>query len=111
MLAGSAVFFAAAFLAGEFSGFQISAVSTASALGWLYLVTLGGIVGFASYVYMLHAVSPAKVATHGYVNPIVAVFLGWAIAGEPVTARTLAAAVVILAGVALISAAQTEGRA
>ena len=52
----------------------------------LYLVTFGSLVGFTAYVYLLKAVSPAKASTYAYVNPIVAVFLGWAIAHEPVTA-------------------------
>jgi drug/metabolite transporter (DMT)-like permease len=75
----------------------------------LYLVTFGSLLGFTAYIYLLRAVSPAKASTYAYVNPVVAVFLGWAVAGESVTARTLLAAVIILGGVAMISL--TEVRA
>jgi drug/metabolite transporter (DMT)-like permease len=74
----------------------------------LYLVTFGSIVGFTAYVYLLRTVSPAKVSTYAYVNPVVAVFLGWALAGEPVTMRTLVAAAIILGGVAMITISQNN---
>jgi len=80
----------------------------ASWMGWLYLVTFGSLVGFTAYVYLLRAVTPAKASTYAYVNPVVAVFLGWAIAGEPVTMRTLAAAAIILGGVAMITISQNK---
>jgi drug/metabolite transporter (DMT)-like permease len=108
MLTGAAVFAVAALANGELSAFRPGNVSAASAIAWLYLATLAGIVGFTAYIYLLRAVSPAKASTHAYVNPVVAVFLGWAIAGEPVTPRTLVAAAVILAGVALITATQPD---
>jgi drug/metabolite transporter (DMT)-like permease len=93
---------------GEPAALQLTQVSFASWMGWLYLVTFGSIVGFTAYVYLLRTVSPAKVSTYAYVNPVVAVFLGWAIAGEPVTTRTLAAAAIILAGVAMITISQNK---
>jgi drug/metabolite transporter (DMT)-like permease len=60
-------------------------------------------VGFTAYIWLLGVTSIAKVGTYAYVNPIVAVFLGWAILDEPVTGRTLIAALVILVGVALVN--------
>ncbi len=103
MLAGSAALLAISAAVGEPRGFHLSAVSGASWAGWVYLVTFGSLVGFTAYIYLLQAVSPAKASTYAYVNPLVAVFLGWAIAGEPVTARTMIAAAIILGAVAMIT--------
>jgi drug/metabolite transporter (DMT)-like permease len=61
-------------------------------------------VGFTAYVWLLRATTPARVATYAYVNPVVAVLLGWAFANEPLTGRTALAAGVVLAAVALITA-------
>jgi drug/metabolite transporter (DMT)-like permease len=106
MIAGSVGLLLAAFVGGEFGTIHIARISFASWMGWLYLVTFGSLVGFTAYVYLLRAVSPAKASTYAYVNPVVAVFLGWAIAGEPVTPRTVAAAAIILGGVAMITISQ-----
>lgn len=103
MLGGGTGLVLFAIARGELGTLDVDAVSRASWLGWLYLVTFGSLVGFTAYIYLLRAVSPAKASTYAYVNPLVAVFLGWAIAGEAVTARTLGAAAVILAGVAMIT--------
>jgi drug/metabolite transporter (DMT)-like permease len=103
MLTGSVVMLILGVATGETRGFDPRAITTASWLGWLYLVTFGSLIGFTAYVYLLKAVSPAKAATYAYVNPVVAVLLGWAILGEPVSARTILAAGIILGGVAMIS--------
>jgi drug/metabolite transporter (DMT)-like permease len=103
MIGGSAGLLLGAVVLGEVQRFDVTTVSTESALGWLYLVTFGSLVGFTAYIYLLKVTTPAKASTYAYVNPLVAVFLGWAIAGEPITARTLVAAAVILAGVAMIT--------
>jgi drug/metabolite transporter (DMT)-like permease len=66
-------------------------------------VVFGSLVGFTAYIWLLGATSIAKAGTYAYVNPIVAVLLGWAILGEQVTPRMLLAAAVILVGVALVS--------
>ncbi|HET6797973.1 MAG TPA: EamA family transporter, partial [Gemmatimonadales bacterium] len=63
----------------------------------------GSLVGFTAYIWLLGVTSIAKAGTYAYVNPVVAVFLGWAILREPITVRTILAAVVILAGVGLVS--------
>jgi drug/metabolite transporter (DMT)-like permease len=103
MLAGSVLLLAIGVVIGEPARLHVDQISAASWIGWIYLVTFGSLVGFTAYIYLLRAVSPAKASTYAYVNPLVAVFLGWAIAGEPVTARTLLAAAIILAGVAMIT--------
>lgn len=107
MIGGSVGLMLLSLLVGEVRHFQPSHVSTASLIGWMYLVTFGGLVGFTAYIYLLRVTTPAKAATYAYVNPLVAVFLGWAIAGEPITTRTLIAAAVILGGVAMITLGQT----
>jgi drug/metabolite transporter (DMT)-like permease len=108
MITGSVGLLLVGVAAGELGALHLAQVSFASWLGWLYLVTFGSLVGFTAYVYLLRAVSPAKASTYAYVNPVVAVFLGWAIAGEPVTMRTLAAAAIILGGVAMITISQNR---
>jgi len=105
MILGSVALLLVAGVAGEFAQFRPSAVSLPSFLGWAYLVTFGGLVGFTAYIYLLGATTPAKATTYAYVNPVVAVFLGWAIAGEPIVPRTILAATIILIGVAMITIA------
>ena len=102
MIAGGAILFVVASLAGEWRGFALAAVSTRSLLALGYLIVAGSLLGFSAYVFLLGATTPARVSTYAYVNPIVAVVLGWAILGEPVTPRTLLAAAIIIAAVALI---------
>ena len=82
-----------------------AAVSLKSMLGWSYLILLGSIVAFSAYVWLLRASTPARVSTYAYVNPVVAVLLGWALADEALTPRMLIAAAVIVSGVALITLA------
>ncbi|HEU4564119.1 MAG TPA: drug/metabolite exporter YedA [Gemmatimonadaceae bacterium] len=103
MLAGGTLLLVAAVLRGEPGNFDASAVTTSSVMGLLYLITFGSLIGFTAYVWLLGVAQPAHVATYAYVNPVVAVFLGWAIAGEPITGRTLVAAAIIVGAVALIT--------
>jgi drug/metabolite transporter (DMT)-like permease len=103
MIAGGLACLIVAGVAGEFSGFSLPDVSAQAALAWLFLVVFGSLVAFTAYVWLLGHTSIAKAGTYAYVNPIVAVFLGWALLGEPVTLRTIFAATVILMGVALVN--------
>jgi len=103
MLAGGIAFVIMSVSLGEYRGFALADVKPVSWLGWGYLVTFGSLLGFTAYIYLLGAVSAAKAATYAYVNPVVAVVLGWAIAHEPIGARTIGAAAIILAGVAIIT--------
>ena len=105
MLAGGGALVIAGLAAGELGRFDPAAASTRSLLSLLYLVVAGSLIGFTAYTYLLQVTTPAKVSTYAYVNPVVAVLLGWAFAGEAITARTLVAAAVILAGVAIITMA------
>ncbi|HYE97145.1 MAG TPA: EamA family transporter [Rubricoccaceae bacterium] len=102
MLAGGALLVMAGLLAGEAPRFDASAVSARSLLGLAYLITFGSIVAYTAYVWLLGVASAARVATYAYVNPIVAVLLGWALADEPLTPRVLVAAAVIVGAVVLI---------
>lgn len=103
MLGGSVILMLIGALTGELNHFSVAAVSRESWLGWLYLVTFGSLIGFTAYIFLLKAVSPAKAATYAYVNPIVAVLLGWAIADETVTRRMIIGAAIILGAVAMIT--------
>ncbi|HEY2163117.1 MAG TPA: EamA family transporter [Gemmatimonadaceae bacterium] len=106
MLGGSVSLLALGFAFGETRGVRIASITLASWIGWIYLVTFGALLGFTAYIYLLRHVSAAKASTYAYVNPIVAVILGWAVAGEPVTSRTVLAAAIILGGVAMITIAR-----
>jgi drug/metabolite transporter (DMT)-like permease len=105
MLAGGVALLAVGTAAGELGRLDLAAASNRSLLSVLYLIVAGSLIGFTAYTYLLQVSTPAKVSTYAYVNPVVAVLLGWAFAGEQITARTLAAAAVILAGVAIITMA------
>lgn len=110
MLCGGAMLLLVGAFAGEPAQIHLAEVSGRSILALVYLITFGALVGFTAYIWLLRVANPVLVSTYAYVNPIVAVLLGWLILGEPVTARTLAAAAVIIAGVALITMAQSRPR-
>ncbi len=107
MITGGAALGILGVMTGEPRGFDIHAVSLPSILGLLYLVTFGSLVGFTSYIWLLDKVSPARIGTYAYVNPVVAVLLGWAIAGERLTSRTLVAAAIVICAVAVITTARS----
>jgi drug/metabolite transporter (DMT)-like permease len=108
MLMGGAAFLILSGATGEPERFHLSGVTTSSLVGFLYLVTFGSLLGFTAYIYLLGATTPAKAATYAYVNPVVAVILGWAVAGEPFTPRMAVAAAIILGAVALITLANAR---
>lgn len=101
MLAGGGWLILAALATGEFWDLSMRGVSTLSFFSLLYLIVFGSIVAFSAYVWLLKVATPAQVGTYAFVNPVVAVFLGWLLADEPVTPRTVLAACVIVVGVAL----------
>jgi drug/metabolite transporter (DMT)-like permease len=103
MIGGGVLLLLTALAVGQFAHFRPTEVSAHAVLAWLFLVVFGSLVGFTAYIWLLGVTSIAKAGTYAYVNPIVAVFLGWAILDEPVTGRTLIAALVILVGVALVN--------
>lgn len=112
MLAGGVGLTIISVVSGELGRFHASAVSTHSMLAVLYLVVFGSLVGYCVYIWLLRVATPSSVSTYAYVNPVVAVFLGWLILAEPLTPRTLVAAAVIVGAVALITRGSgREGRA
>jgi drug/metabolite transporter (DMT)-like permease len=78
-------------------------------LSLLFLIVFGSLVAFTAYSWLLQVRSPAVVSTHSYVNPLIAVLLGWAMAGESVTARTMLGAAIILISIAILSIRKTPG--
>ena len=89
-------------LAGEWGAFRLSARSTAALA---YLVVFGSIVAYGSFIYAMQKLPLSIVSTHSYINPVIAVLLGWAVLGEPLGWRVPLAAAIILGGVALVKAA------
>jgi drug/metabolite transporter (DMT)-like permease len=104
-LAGGAVLWIAAIVSGEVRELHFAAISGRSWMALIYLVVLGSGVGFTAYLYILEKSTPSKVATYAFVNPVVALFLGWMIVGETITTRTAIAAAVILTAVILVISA------
>lgn len=102
MLTGGAALCLAGLAIGEGPRFHPGAVSTRSLLAFFYLIFAGTIVAFSAYNWLLQASTPARVGTYAFVNPIIAVLLGWGLAGEAVGPITLLAGAFILAGVVLI---------
>jgi drug/metabolite transporter (DMT)-like permease len=103
MIVAGAVLIAAGLVTGEASHFSIGASSLKSWLALLYLITFGSIIAYTAYVWLLRTVSPTLVSTYAFVNPVVAVVLGWAFASEPLNARMCIAAAIIVGAVALIT--------
>jgi drug/metabolite transporter (DMT)-like permease len=90
-------------LRGELGVLDPSAFTTRSVLAFAYLVVVGSLIGFSAYIWLLGVSTPARVSTYAYVNPLVAVLLGWALLDEPLSGRVLAAAAIIVAAVAVIT--------
>ena len=103
MLTGGALLSAVGLATGEPSRVILSQVSLRSWLALGYLVVFGSIVAFSAYVWLLRVSTPARVSTYAYVNPAVALFLGWALAGEPMTGRILLGSGVVLASVIMVT--------
>jgi drug/metabolite transporter (DMT)-like permease len=102
MLAGGLLLLVASVVAGEWTRFDPGAITLRSGVSFAYLVLFGSLVTFTAYAWLLQVSTPNKAATAGYVNPMVAVFLGWLLGGEALTPRSLVAFLVIVAGVVLI---------
>lgn len=109
MLAGGALLALVGVATGELGRLNLAAVTPEAWLAWAYLIVFGSIVAFSAFVWLLGATTPARVATYAYVNPVVAVILGWAILGEDITQRLLIAAPLIVLGVMLTVTARDKG--
>jgi drug/metabolite transporter (DMT)-like permease len=102
MLTGGVGLLLFGFAAGEGRALSYPGISAHSLWAVAYLIVFGSLIGFSSYNWLLGVSTPSRVATYAYVNPIIAVFVGWALGGESLTARILVATVVIVSAVALI---------
>jgi len=109
MLAGGVLLLIAGVVSGEWRELNPAQISLSSALALGYLIIFGSFVAFTAFNWLLRTVAPARVATYAYANPVVAVFLGWVIAGETLTLRTLLSTVIIVTAVAIIIAFRARG--
>src|SRR5205085_8582709 len=107
MTAGSIPLLLVGVLKGEASTFDPAAVSLNSILGLIYLIVFGSLIGFTAYSWLLKNARPSMVATYAYVNPVIAVLLGWLIAGESMTGQMLLGAGVVVGSVVLITSQNT----
>jgi drug/metabolite transporter (DMT)-like permease len=105
MLTGGVLLVVAALAFGEFRRFHPASVSRGAWLALLYLIVAGSIIGFTAYVWLIHHESPTKVATYAYVNPVVAVVLGYFLGGETLGLRTILGTVFVLISVVVITTA------
>ena len=110
MLLGGVMLLIVALVSGEHTRFDLADVSRRSMIAFIYLTSIGSLVGFTAYIWLLGNQPPSRVSTYAYVNPVVAVFLGWAFAGEPLSLRTMIAAAIIIGAVALITTARSGSR-
>ncbi len=110
MLAGGTVVSLIALVTGDFGRLDPSAASFLSVFSFAYLILVGSLIGYSSYMYLLGVTSAARASTYAFVNPVVAVFLGAAFANEPVSPRVLVAGGIIVGAVALITLYGGEGR-
>jgi drug/metabolite transporter (DMT)-like permease len=107
MLAGGALLALMGIATGESAAFSLGRLSARSAWAFAYLTIIGSLVGFTAYSWLLKVCPPSKVSTYAYVNPVIAVSLGWALGGEKLTLQMLLAAAVIVCGVIIISTRPT----
>ena len=110
MLCGGAFMFAAGVFRGELAHLDLAAVSGRSLCAMAYLATIGSVIGFSAYLWLLRNVDPTRVATYAYVNPVVAVFLGSVFAGERLAPELLAGSALVVLGIALIVTFRSQRR-
>jgi drug/metabolite transporter (DMT)-like permease len=103
MLAGGVLLTLTATALGEFRDFHPAAVSGAAWFSLLYLIVAGSVIGFTAYVWLIHHESPTKVGTHAYVNPLVAVLVGYFLGGEALGLRTILGTLLVLISVVVIT--------
>ena len=110
-LCGGIILFVFGCLTGEVSRVHVGAITHRGWLALAYLTVFGSLIGYSAYVWLLHAAPPARVATYAYVNPVIAILLGWMFAGEHLTPRILIATAVIIVGVVMVIAAPQRAAA
>jgi drug/metabolite transporter (DMT)-like permease len=103
MLGGGAMLTLTAVFHGDFAQLNLPGITPRAWVAFVYLITVGSLVGYSTFVWLMKHSTPARVSTYAYVNPVVAVFLGWLILHEPITPRTIIASAIIVAAVAIIT--------
>ncbi len=103
MIVAGCILVAVAGMSGELNAFSLASVTTTSATAYLYLAVFGSLISYSAYFWLIRHTTPDRLATISYVNPLVAVILGWGLADEALSARTLVAGAVILLAVGLIT--------
>ncbi|HEY7097929.1 MAG TPA: EamA family transporter [Terriglobales bacterium] len=110
MIGGGSSLYVASIFSGEMSNVHLAAFTVRSVGALAYLIVFGSIIAFTVFTWLVSVCPQSRVSTYAYVNPVVAVFLGWVLAGEAIGIHTIVATIVILAGVALVST-RTKGEA
>ena len=108
MLAGGIMLALTSAVLGEFHNFHPATVSREAWLSLLYLIVAGSIIAFTAYVWLIHHESPTKVGTYAYVNPVVAVLLGYYLGGETLGLRTILGTLFVLISVVMITTARVK---
>lgn len=110
LLCGGAVLVVAGVALGELDRIEGGTWPPRALVAFAYMVVAASLIGFTAYMWLLRVSTPARVGTYAFVNPVVALFVGWAVGGELIEARTLGASFVIVVGVALVVTATWNGR-
>jgi drug/metabolite transporter (DMT)-like permease len=113
LLAGAVLLFLGGTITGEIARFHLTAISMKSFLALVYLAIAGSLVAYSAYFWLLNRFPPTLISTHTYVNPLVALALGWAIAGEVLPARVVVGGLVVIAAIAWMSrvtSGEAQGR-
>lgn len=103
MMLGGAFLLIISLIAGDWRGFDPAGVSMRSMLALLYLITFGSLVAFSAYIWLIRVTTPARATSYAYVNPIIAVILGWLLADEMMNGRMIIATTIIVGAVVLIT--------
>ena len=102
MAAGGLTLVMAGLIMGESPWMPLEALSSRSVLAWTYLLVFGSFIAFSAFIWLMRNTSPAKVSTYAYVNPVVAIYLGWAFADEPITPQILLASMLLVSAVVIV---------
>ena len=111
MLGGAAALLLVAVPHGDFAALDLPAIPLRAWGAFVYLIAMGSLVGFSTFVWLMKHSTPARVSTYAYVNPVVAVFLGWLLLHEPIGPRTLVASAIIIAAVVIITVQKAKSAA
>jgi len=111
MITGGVLLLAMSVVTGELASVKLYNISQRSLIAWAYLIVFGSLVAFTSYIWLLKQIAPARIGIYAYINPIVALLLGWALAAEQLTLRSIVATAIILVSVAVITSHKFESQA